>query len=236
MAVILENRSLGEEMYLLRAQYEGKAEPGQFFMLRSAGSFPLLSRPLSIFDVQDDSITFLYKVIGEGTKEFSRLSQGMELELYGPFGKGFDLIPEGRNVALVGGGMGTAPLFYTAKRIRELSPDKEITLYLGFQKESAVVDVFKELNLPLIFNFGGYVSEEVDYEKHDVIYTCGPEVMMRRVSHNGKEFGKPVFVSLEKHMACGVGACLGCTCKTKEGNKRVCKEGPVFPGEEVFYE
>ena len=164
MAVILENRSLGEEMYLLRAQYEGKAEPGQFFMLRSAGSFPLLSRPLSIFDVQDDSITFLYKVIGEGTKEFSRLSQGMELELYGPFGKGFDLIPEGRNVALVGGGMGTAPLFYTAKRIRELSPDKEITLYLGFQKESAVVDVFKELNLPLIFNFGGYVSEEVDYE------------------------------------------------------------------------
>ena len=86
MAVILENRSLGEEMYLLRAQYEGKAEPGQFFMLRSAGSFPLLSRPLSIFDVQDDSITFLYKVIGEGTKEFSRLSQGMELELGLPMG------------------------------------------------------------------------------------------------------------------------------------------------------
>lgn len=236
MAMILENRPLGEEMYLLKVEHRVEAEPGQFFMIRSAGSFPLLSRPLSIFDKEENSITFLYRVVGAGTKEFTRLGEGMNLELYGPFGKGFDLSPEGKSIALVGGGMGTAPLYYTARRLGELYPEKEIVLYLGFQKESAVVALFKELKAEIKLNFGGYITEDVMYERHDALYTCGPEIMMRKVAEHGKAWKKPVFVSLERHMACGVGACLGCTCKTKEGNKRVCKEGPVFSSEEVFYE
>lgn len=236
MAVIIESSSLGEGMHLLKVKVRSQVHPGQFYMVRSEHGFPLLSRPLSVFDRDEDSISFLFKVVGEGTRILSELRPGMEVRLFGPYGRGFSMeLPE-KNIALVGGGMGAAPLYYTARRLKEKYPMNEITLYLGFQKENRVMHLFENLGVKTIYSLGGYISEEVVYEDHEVFYTCGPEIMMKRVAEHGIEQGKPVYVSLEKHMACGVGACLGCTCKTQGGNKRVCKEGPVFPGEEIFYE
>ncbi|WP_058303675.1 dihydroorotate dehydrogenase electron transfer subunit [Gorillibacterium timonense] len=225
MAVVRSNIRLASDVYVLEAEGRFDGEMGQFYMLRGWDSYPLLSRPISIHDVRPDSISFLYRIAGYGTERLSRLKPGDEIGLEGPFGNGFPKV-EGR-VALVGGGMGTAPLYYAARQLE--NPD----VYLGFSSEAFGVDRFEQVARSVKVNVGGYIVEDIDPAGYDAVFTCGPLPMMRALSSKMEGTGVPLYVSLEKRMACGIGACLVCSCATKNGNRKVCADGPVFRAEEV---
>ncbi|QSX07757.1 dihydroorotate dehydrogenase electron transfer subunit [Alkalibacter rhizosphaerae] len=235
MALVLKNEEMGAGMFLMVTDQGGGAQPGQFYMVRSWDKYPLLSRPVSIFHQDEETTSFLYRVVGEGTELLSRCKPGDPVDLQGPYGTGFPMVT-GKRIAMVGGGIGTAPLYWTAQALKELDGDNEVTLYLGFDEENQATDLFKNLDADLHVQIGGYVTDGLESEEYDLVYTCGPEIMMKKVYEFYRETCKDVYVSMEKRMACGVGACLGCTCETKDGNKRTCKEGPVFPGRSVFYE
>lgn len=235
MALIRENKKVGEDLYLLTVEQGGEAVPGQFYMVRSWGKYPLLSRPVSIFHQDETTTTFFYRVVGEGTLLLSQSKKGDDLDLQGPYGKGFPMVA-GKKLALVGGGIGTAPLYWTAMALAEQDPANEVTLYLGFETPNEVLSLFQELGVEVRVQIGGRITEILADDAYDAVYTCGPEIMMKKVYERYKDVCPAIYVSMEKHMACGVGACLGCTCETKEGNKRTCKDGPVFPGGDVFYE
>lgn len=208
---------------------------GQFFMLRCWDFDPLLSRPISIYDVKNGLVKFLYQVVGKGTEKLSRLKAKDEVTLQGPYGNGFPYL-EKENIILVGGGMGIAPLYYAAKELYRINSNRQIEIYLGARENNSIMEKFKDEFLNVKINIGGLITKDIDYKKDYIIFTCGPEIMMKIISEEGKSRGMKVYASVEKRMACGVGACLGCTCKTTKGNKRTCKDGPVFLGEEIVYE
>jgi dihydroorotate dehydrogenase electron transfer subunit len=234
MALVLKNQDMGAGMFLMVTDQGGGAQPGQFYMVRSWDKYPLLSRPISIFHQDDATTSFLYRVVGEGTELLARCKAGEVVTLHGPYGNGFPLV-QGKKVALVGGGIGTAPLYWTAQALKNADENNRVTLFLGFDQENQVGDLFQCLEADVHVHIGGYVTDALQGD-YDLIFTCGPEIMMKKVYEKYQGRCEKVYVSMEKRMACGVGACLGCTCETKDGNKRTCKEGPVFSGEAVFYE
>lgn len=228
MYKILENRYVGEDMYFMKVKGNFKAKMGQFYMLRAWDTYPLLSRPISVYDIDEEGISFLYKVVGEGTKIFSNLKPNDSIKLEGPYGNGYEKV-EGK-VALVGGGIGVAPLYLVAKNI------KNCDAYLGYRKEAILEEEFKEVCNEVNIALGNtFVTDILDVEKYDYILTCGPTPMMEKLVKMTEGTNTKIMVSLENHMACGVGACLVCTCKTKSGNKKTCKDGPVFWGEDVIF-
>lgn len=230
MATVLKNEAVGEDFYLLKASGSYDAKMGQFCMLRAWEDYPVLSRPISIFDCDAEGISFLYKVVGQGTELLAQLKPGDEITVQGPHGNGFPEV-QGK-VALVGGGIGVAPLFYTAKQLKALG--NTVDLYLGFQKEALLEQDYRDVCDNLTVNIGGYVTDDINPADYDVIMTCGPHVMMKVLADKTKGTGAKLYVSMENRMGCGVGACLVCSCKTTGGNKKVCKDGPVFTAEEVF--
>ena len=228
MYKILKNEYVGEDMYLMEVEGSFKGEMGQFYMLRAWDNYPLLSRPISIHDISENSISFLYKVFGEGTKILSKLKPEDTIKLEGPYGNGYEKV-EGK-VALVGGGIGIAPLYLVAKNIENCDA------YLGFRNEPILVDKYEEICNDVNLAVGNtFVTDIIDVNKYDYILTCGPTPMMEKLVKMAEGTNTKVMVSLENHMACGVGACLVCTCKTKFGNKKTCKDGPVFRGEDVIF-
>lgn len=234
MAKIISNEKLDDDIYIMKVEGKFEGEMGQFYMLRAWNEYPVLSRPISIHDIDDNSISFLYRVVGEGTEMLSNLKENDDIELQGPNGNGYPEV-EG-NVALIGGGMGIAPLFLAAKSLKKMKNVKNIDIYLGFSQKAILTEKFKKYADNLVINVGGIIIDELDAEKYDYILTCGPEIMMKKMVQKSKDTQAKVYVSMEKRMACGVGACLVCTCKTSKGNKKTCKDGPVFLGEDVFYE
>lgn len=229
MAKVISNEYLGDDMYLLKVKGSFKGKMGQFYMLRAWDLYPLLSRPISIHDIEDDYISFLYKVVGEGTQILSKLKKEDDINLEGPYGNGFPKV-EGK-IALIGGGMGVAPLYLTAKTL------ENVDVYMGFREEAILVEEFeKNCNEVKVALGNTLVTDILDINKYDYILTCGPEKMMEKIVNMAKGTDTKVYVSIENKMACGVGACLVCTCKTKDGNKKTCKDGPVFLGEEVLFD
>ena len=228
MYKVIRNEYIGEDMYLMEVEGQFKGEMGQFYMLRAWDNYPLLSRPISIHDISDDSISFLYKVVGEGTKILSKLKPEDTIKLEGPYGNGYEKV-EGK-VALVGGGIGVAPLYLVAKNIENCDA------YLGFRNEPILIDKYNKVCNEVNIAVGDtFVTDIIDVNKYDYILTCGPTPMMEKLVKMTEKTDTKLFVSLENHMACGVGACLVCTCKTKFGNKKTCKDGPVFRGEDVIF-
>ena len=234
MYKIIENKYIGEDMYQMKVQGKFEGKMGQFYMLRAWDTYPTLSRPISIHDIDEEGITFLYKVVGEGTKIFSKLVAGDEIKLEGPYGNGYQKV-EGK-VALVGGGIGVAPLYLVAKNIPNCDA------YLGFRNEPILVDKYEAVCNNVTTTVGNtFVTDAIDTAEYDYILTCGPtpmmKVLMDKVNKTNVEKGTNtrVMVSLENRMACGMGACLVCTCKTTGGNKKTCKDGPVFWGEDVIF-
>ena len=228
MYKVIKNEYIGEDMYLMEIEGQFKGEMGQFYMVRAWDNYPLLSRPISIHDISDDSISFLYKVVGEGTKILSKLKPEDTIKLEGPYGNGYEKV-EGK-VALVGGGIGVAPLYLVAKNIENCDA------YLGFRNEPILIDKYNEVCNEVNIAVGDtFVTDIIDVNKYDYILTCGPTPMMEKLVKMTEKTDTKLFVSLENHMACGVGACLVCTCKTKFGNKKTCKDGPVFRGEDVIF-
>jgi dihydroorotate dehydrogenase electron transfer subunit len=235
---VIENTRITDSIFKLVVNGNFDADPGQFFMLRAWGKEPILSRPISICDKDENKLVFLYEVRGEGTDLFSRLGSNDEIELLGPLGKGFDPEKISGKVAMVTGGIGIAPMLLTAKSIKAESID----LFAGFREHSYLINDFREYvdDIKIATDLGteghkGFVTEIIDPGKYDVVLCCGPEVMMKKIVESCNEANVTVYVSMESHMACGIGACLVCTCKTKYGMKRTCKDGPVFLGKDVIF-
>lgn len=231
MPAVIYNERVAEGVYRLAVEGSYTASMGQFYMLRAWDRYPLLSRPLSVFNVEAHYIEFLYLVAGEGTAMFSTLQAGDEITLEGPLGNGFPE-PVGR-VAFVGGGIGIAPFYYALKQL----PTADV--YLGYSKEAYLVDAFKTATSgQVVTNVGGIILDQVDFNQYDTIYTCGPHKMLEAVQRKQEQSGTKadVYVSLENRMACGIGACLVCSVKCKEKRKKACTDGPVFRAEEVVFE
>jgi dihydroorotate dehydrogenase electron transfer subunit len=233
--IIYSNTEISPNIYevILEGDFEGK--PGQFYMVRGwNGLDPFLPRPISIADLESRKIKLLYEVRGRGTHIISKLKKGDKLSILGPLGNGFNIKEEGK-IALITGGVGIAPMLYLTKNL-----SAEIDIFSGFRNNAYFLDQIRPhvKNILIATEDGstghkGFVTELFDPNKYDVVYTCGPTPMMEVVIKMCK--GKvPVYVSMENRMACGIGACLGCTVETIRGMERVCKEGPVFKGEEVI--
>ena len=234
MAEILQNEQVSDDFYLMKVKKENQAAMGQFYMLRAWNEDPVLSRPISVFDADPETVSFLYKVVGKGTEIFTKLKAGDEITLDGPHGNGF---PEVKGkIALVGGGVGIAPLYLTAKTLKKLDPDTKVDIYLGFSGQPILTDRYEAVADQVKVNVGGFVTDDIDPREYDFILTCGPEIMMKVLYRKCRDLKAkaPVYVSMENRMACGIGACLVCTCKTSKGNRRACKDGPVMLGNEVF--
>lgn len=230
---IIYNKRLSEKesLFVMKIKGEFSALAGQFYMLRAWDNYPTLSRPISVHDIDEEGISFMYHVIGEGTEIFASLGEGDEISLQGPYGNGFPVPEEGAKVALIGGGMGVAPLLYTAKTLNK--PD----VYVGFREEVLEEDDYRNAAGELVTKIGGTILDEIDLDAYDVVYACGPLGMERALANMAKGKRAKVYVSLEKRMACGMGACLVCSCSMAlGGNKKVCKDGPVFAADEVNFD
>ncbi len=232
MSKVIWNKDIDGHNFLLKVDKEVNALPGQFFMLRAWDKYPTLSRPVSIYDVQDDGLIFLIEKIGVGTGILSNLHPGDEIEVFGPYGNGFkyENIDE---VSLIGGGVGAAPFYYLSKKIREYNKDAVIDLYLGEREGQKLESCFSDLDVNFKYKKGGLITDILNYDRK-LIYTCGPDVMMYAIRDEALNRGIDIYLSLDKRMGCGLGACLSCTCKTKHGRVRSCKEGPVFKGSDLI--
>ncbi|HHZ02433.1 MAG TPA: dihydroorotate dehydrogenase electron transfer subunit [Tissierellia bacterium] len=236
---ILKNQFVSEGVYRISVEADTQVKPGQFFMLKTLDNSFLLPRPLSVNDVNGNTVSFLYRVEGKGTKKISTLHEGEELQLFGPLGNGFDINDLKGTVAVVGGGMGVAPILYLVKLLGQ-----KAEVYLGY-KDSAnmyICQEFKNISEKVVVvtedgSFGekGLVTDYVPYNKYTSVVACGPEIMMRKIAEHCTENEIQCYVSLERRMACGMGVCLGCNVETKAGNKKACKDGPVFSGEEIIW-
>lgn len=234
---VIENREIEDSVFSIKIRGEFKGEPGQFYMLRAWDREPVLGRPISIHKIDEEGITFLYQVKGAGTRIIRDLKKDERIKLLGPMGNGFKKDYKGKRVAVVTGGIGIAPMLHAVSNISA----EEIHLYAGFRDKDYILAEFED-KVDKIYTASesglgghkGYITELLKPERYDAVLCCGPEAMMTKVAKMCIESGVDVYVSLESHMACGIGACLACTCKTKYGNKRVCKEGPVFHGKDVF--
>lgn len=225
MIKILENHALSEELFLLTTDISKPSSPGQFYMLNSMDHAKLLGRPISVFNYEADETQFLIAKVGKGTEDLAKLKAGDFIRGSGPYGNGFPE-PNGEKIALIGGGTGIAVFYHMAKHWADKA---EFQLYIGLREPSDLDKYFNDLDVPVKLKHGGFITDIVDYHEPDAFYTCGPRPMMDKVLENAKD--KPVYMSLERRMACGFGACLGCTIHTREGLKKVCKDGPVFSGE-----
>ena len=232
MAIIHSTACISPGIYKINVDFAGPVLPGQFFMLRAWDKDPLLSRPISVHDYEAGKLTFLFQVVGKGSEILSRLKPGDELEIQGPYGSGFPEI--NGDLCVVGGGIGVAPLYYLVKQYKEKNPQGTCRVYLGFRENSYCVKAFEAIADEVILDVGGIITHQLIVKSDEVVMTCGPEMLMASVAEKVPLENK-VYVSMEAHMACGIGACLGCTCETKSGNKKVCQDGPVFLREEVFY-
>lgn len=223
MALIAKNVHLVDDIYKMEIPFEEEVLPGQFFMLRAWDKDPLLSRPISVHDYQDGVLTFLYQQVGKGTEILSVLKSGDEIELTGPLGTGFPDI-DGDLVA-VGGGIGIAPLLYACRSFKAKHPDRRLRVYLGYREHPYQVDAFEAFADAVIVDVGGIIIDQVEMAEDEVFITCGPEIMMKALC---QRVSNPGYLSLESVMACGIGVCLGCSCDTAAGRKKVCTDGPVF--------
>ncbi|MHC1720583.1 MAG: dihydroorotate dehydrogenase electron transfer subunit [Clostridiaceae bacterium] len=235
---VYENVRINDSTFKIVVKGKFEGTPGQFYMLRAWAGEPLLSRPISIHNLYKDRIEFMYQVVGEGTNILKKLKPGDEIELTGPLGNGFDVSGIKGRVAIVAGGIGTAPMSYLAKSLK----GAEITAYYGFRDQVFCVDEIRDAVREIRVStedgsqgHKGYVTEILEPELYDMVLCCGPEAMMKRVVDMCLAKNVNIFVSMEKHMACGIGACLVCTCQTKSGNKRTCKDGPVFKGADLIF-
>lgn len=232
-------------MWLKTEQIARKSKPGQFISIYCHEGSRLLPRPISICEIDraDQALRIVYRVQGKGTEEFSKMRTGGSVDIVGPLGNGFPL--KGKKAFLIGGGIGIPPLLQLAK---ELKCEKQ--MILGYQDSLFLQEEFKRLGNPYVATEDGSYGTEGNVMdairenglEAEIIYACGPMPMLRAVKSYARERNIECWVSLEERMACGIGACLGCVCKSKEkdvhtnvNSKRICKEGPVFRAEEVDF-
>ena len=211
--------------------------PGQFVNIRIEGLF--LRRPISVCDLADNRLTIIYKTVGKGTEIMAGMKPGQELSLLTGLGNGYDLSKAGDSPLLIGGGVGIPPLYYLARKLRE--EGKAVTALLGFNRKEEMFfeNEFRELGCDVTVTTAdgscgtkGFVTDAIP-AGYSYFFTCGPEPMLRAVHRATVTSGQ---FSFEERMGCGFGACMGCSCRTVTGYKRICKDGPVLEKEEILWE
>jgi dihydroorotate dehydrogenase electron transfer subunit len=258
-AKVISNKKTGDRYWhcLLGAcGIAHRAAAGQFVEIKLSDDLqPLLRRPFSIHNASESGIEILYEVVGRGSEIFSQKKPGEFLDIIGPLGEGFDYsLPKCRDIevsVLVAGGIGVAPLVFLAKKLETLRTKLETIVLIGARTKGEIlcVEEFKKAGCSVKISTDdgsagtkGRVTnllENVLRKTHDpdctMVFACGPKPMLKGVATISKKFEIPAQLSLESHMACGIGACLGCVVDTIDGYKRVCKEGPVFNAEEIVW-
>lgn len=240
-STVANNDRITSDIYVMCVESHGiSCIPGQFFMLKSWDTELTLMRPISVFKTDDAHIYFMYRVVGQGTQRLSQLNSGSKIKLLGPSGNGYPIETLKGRVAVLGGGVGIPPLCETAKVLG--NHGVSVDAFLGFRDEVFATDDFKPYCNSVYVStengssgHKGFITDILDPSKYDAVLTCGPEIMMRKVSALCAESNTLCYCSLEHRMACGLGACLGCSIKTKSGMKRVCKEGPVFNSSDLLW-
>lgn len=235
---ILSNEPLTKDVFkmVLQGDTQYITRPGQFINIALTGKF--LRRPISVCDYDDTTVTIIYKVVGEGTEQLKNMSVGEELDVLTGLGNGYD-ISKSTKPLLIGGGVGVPPMYNLAKAL--INAGQMPTVILGFNTKSEVFyeDEFNKLGCKTVvttvdgsYGTKGFVTDAMADVDYDYFYTCGPLPMFKAVYNATTVSGQ---FSFEERMGCGFGACVGCTCKTKYGNKRICKDGPVLEKEEIIW-
>ena len=237
--VIVENRQLTESVWQMTLSGDVSAitAPGQFVNIKLQGLY--LRRPISVCDLGKNTLTIVYKVVGKGTEQLSQMTEGT-LDVLTGLGNGYDLTAAGEKPVLLGGGVGVPPMYLLARKLIEQG--KCVNVILGFNTKDEVFyeSEFKALGADVTvttvdgsYGLKGFVTDALKDMEYSYFYTCGPEPMLKAVYTASNTSGQ---MSFEKRMGCGFGACMGCSCKTITGYKRICKEGPVMRKEEILWE
>jgi dihydroorotate dehydrogenase electron transfer subunit len=235
---IISNVALTKDVMkmTLKGDVSAITNAGQFINIKIEGLF--LRRPISVYDLDMDTVTIIYKIVGKGTEQLSKMKDG-KLDILTGLGNGYDLSLSGKNPVLIGGGVGVPPMYLLAKRLIE--KDVYPTVILGFNTKDEIFceKEFKQLGLDVLvttvdgsYGVKGFVTDALKDVEYSYFYTCGPEPMLKAVYNASLTQGQ---MSFEERMGCGFGACMGCSCKTLTGNKRICKEGPVMKKEEILW-
>ena len=234
---IISNRKIAKNTYeMVLCGDITDIKCGQFVNITVDGLY--LRRPISVCDAEEGKLTLIYKVVGVGTEKMSKMEKGVQLDLLTGLGNGYDVSKAGDKPLLIGGGAGVPPMY---KLCRELAAQgKKCSVILGFGSENEVFyeDEFKALGADTYvttvdgsYGVKGFVTDAMNMD-YTYFYTCGPEPMLKAVYNKSVTSGQ---FSFEERMGCGFGACMGCSCKTKYGNKRICKDGPVLEKEEIIW-
>ena len=235
---IKENKPLTKDIMemVLAGDTSDITRPGQFVNIKLDGLY--LRRPISVCDAEEGKLTLIYKVVGKGTEQMRDMTEGT-LDILSSLGNGYDTSLSGERPLLIGGGVGVPPLYMLAKEL--CKEGKEVSVILGFNTKDEIFyeDEFKNLGCKVYvttvdgsYGIKGFVTEamkEIDYTH---FFTCGPEPMLKAVWNSSKTSGQ---LSFEERMGCGFGACMGCSCKTLTGFKRICKDGPIMMKEEILW-
>lgn len=234
---ILSNERIAKDVYkmILEGDTQYITAPGQFINLKLDGRF--LRRPISVCDYDENTITIIYKVVGEGTNQLSEMKTGEMIDCLTGLGNGYD-ISKSQYPLVIGGGVGVPPMYNLTKCLIENG--QKPTVILGFNTKNEIFyeEEFKALGVRVIvatadgsYGIKGFVTDAIPKD-YDYFYTCGPLPMFKAIDAAAKTSGQ---FSFEERMGCGFGACMGCSCKTKYGNKRICKDGPVLEREEIIW-
>ena len=236
---IIENTPLTDSVMRMRLRGDTSdiTGPGQFVNILLDGFF--LRRPISVNDCEGDVLTIIYKVVGKGTAKMREMKSG-SLDVLTGLGNGYDLSKAGDRPLLIGGGVGVPPLYMLARKL--LEEGKQVSVILGFNTKSEVFyeEEFRALGCDVTVTtvdgshgVKGFVTNAMQAGSYSYFYTCGPEPMLKAIYNASEASGQ---FSFEERMGCGFGACMGCSCKTLYGNKRICKDGPVLVKEEIIWE
>ena len=237
---ILSNTALTDSVYkmILAGDTSDITNCGQFVNIQLEGMF--LRRPISVCDYDEKTLTLVYKVVGKGTEAMSKMEKGTKLDILTGLGNGYDMTLAGEKPVLLGGGVGVPPMYNLAKKLRGMN--KEVQVILGFNTAAEIFyeEEFKNLGCQVTvttvdgsYGVKGFVTTVMENLDYTYFYTCGPEPMLKAVHKASVTSGQ---MSFEERMGCGFGACMGCSCKTLTGYKRICKEGPVMKKEEILWE
>ena len=234
---ILSNEKIAKDVYkmILEGDTQYITAPGQFINIKLDGKF--LRRPISVCDCDENTITIIYKVVGSGTEYMSTFADGEILDVLTGLGNGYD-ISKSTKPLLIGGGVGVPPMYMLAKKLIEAGQKPTVILGFNTKEEIFFEDEFKALGCDVrvttvdgSHGVKGFVTDAFP-DDYDYFYTCGPMPMFKAIENTAKTSGQ---YSFEERMGCGFGACMGCSCKTKYGNKRICKDGPVLEREEIIW-
>ena len=237
---IKSNQQIAKNVYemVLEGDTTYIVRPGQFINIELDGCY--LRRPISVCDYDEQTITIIYKVVGNGTEKMATFEEGQILDILTGLGNGFEIKRSGEKPLLIGGGVGTPPMYNLCKKLVEQGKNPIVVLGFGNVDDVFYEEKFKEMGVEIhistvdgSYGVKGFVTDIVkDLKDYTYYYTCGPKNMLKAVYDTATTDGE---LSFEEKMGCGFGACMGCTCETTKGNKRICKEGPVLKKEEIIW-